>query len=232
MGHCRRAAQSATPLFFRRVPVSGFHWFPLVGRCVPARSGPFRDGVDALRDGSFVRHLLVRVRHARRVGIYVPSPTSSAWIAATAQKLWSPGSSGSWSSPMLGAASAGPKWPVGLIESCCEEGWSYALSLLQAPRQPRRRQSYDGRRHVDPQAPPVSRLLPSFHDGGDVLADGGQAVRRDRALQSYQGHQWRPQGMPGQAEFQASTTTLAAPAFAASYPDMSRRDQAGFQSRL
>ena len=42
-------------------------------------------------------------------GVYaVPIPTCSAWIAAAAQKLWSPGSPRPPRSPMLGAASRGP----------------------------------------------------------------------------------------------------------------------------
>lgn len=48
------------------------------------------------------------MRDTRTACMYKPIPTSSGWIATAAQKLWSPGSSGPWRSPMLGAASRGP----------------------------------------------------------------------------------------------------------------------------
>lgn len=61
------------------------------------------------------RHLRLRARHAGTASMYEPIPTSSGWIAAAAQKLWSPGSRGPWSSPMLGAASWGARGPARLL---------------------------------------------------------------------------------------------------------------------
>lgn len=43
------------------------------------------------RGGVAVRHVPLRARHARTVCMYEPIPTSSGWIAAAAQKLWSRG---------------------------------------------------------------------------------------------------------------------------------------------
>ncbi len=63
----------------------------------------------ARRDGVAVRHPPIPVRHARTRWMYGPIPTSSGWIAAVAQKLWSPGSSTPQASPMLGAASRGSR---------------------------------------------------------------------------------------------------------------------------
>ena len=50
-----------------------------------------------------------------------------------------------------------------------------ALPLLQAPRQPRRRQSHDRRRHLDPRRRQCPDCVAAFHHRGDALADGGQA---------------------------------------------------------
>lgn len=69
------------------------------------------DGVARL----VARHLRLRARHAGPASMYEPIPTSSGWIAAAAQKLWSPGSRGPWSSPMLGAASWGARGPARLL---------------------------------------------------------------------------------------------------------------------
>ena len=139
-------------------------------------------------------------RHARRRKVR-PTPRSSGWIISHHPEVVVPVRQGSRPSPMLGVASRG--WfraPAEAIQPCCEGGsWTHALPLLQASRQPCRRQSHHRRRDVDQAPPSVPRLLPPFHDGGDRLADGDQAKRCDRALQPYQGHLRRPQGMPGTA---------------------------------
>lgn len=94
-------------------------------------------------DGTVVWHMPIRVRHARTACLCGPITTSSGWIAAAAQKLWSPGSSKSRPSPMLGAASRGPRALTRLLSLLRGRVGDHALPLLQAPRQPCRRQSYD-----------------------------------------------------------------------------------------
>jgi hypothetical protein len=83
---------------------------PTVSPHVSQRYGCVRGSSGA---AMVARHMPVRARHARVACMYEPIPTSSGWIAAVAQKLWSPGSSGPRRSPMLGAASRGPRGPRG-----------------------------------------------------------------------------------------------------------------------
>lgn len=83
--------------------------------------------------GMAVRHMSIPVRHARTRWMYGPIPTSSGWIAAVAQKLWSPGSPAPRTSPMLGAASRGSRALTRLLSLLLRRVGEHALPLLQAP---------------------------------------------------------------------------------------------------
>lgn len=65
--------------------------------------------------GTGAWHMPMLARHARMACMYGPIPTCSGWIAAAAQKLWSPGSSSPRPSPMLGAASRGTRGLLRLL---------------------------------------------------------------------------------------------------------------------
>jgi hypothetical protein len=92
----------------------------LVGRCSSLPSGTASAGNRPLSHAVLTVSPHVPRRYGRAapantgatrvcVRMYGPIPTSSGWITAVAQKLWSPGSSAPRTSPMLGAASRGSR---------------------------------------------------------------------------------------------------------------------------